>query len=120
LPDWPKIAKLSAVDQPPKEKAADRAFTLAEAAVSAVPIVGGPLAVVLEAIGGPVRRRQEHWLREIASSISELQGQVELLSKPLSENEAFADAVLHATQISECRVEPGYGWVVNQEVAKRV
>jgi hypothetical protein len=95
-----KVKELASVDQPPERKAGDRAFTLAEAAVSAVPVIGGPLAVLLEAIGDPIGRRREHWFREIASAISQLQEHTELLSKPLSENEAFIDAVLHATQMA--------------------
>jgi hypothetical protein len=88
------------LDQPPEEKAGDRVFTLVEAALSAVPIVGGPFAVIMEAIGGTLKRRKEHWYRDLASVISELEKKVELLSKPLSENEAFTDAVLRATQIA--------------------
>jgi hypothetical protein len=86
--------------RPPKAGKADIAIKVAEAVVSAIPGVGGPLATLSELFEGPISRRRQRWLEELAETVSELQRRVDELSEPLDENEAFITAVFQASQIA--------------------
>ncbi|MGH7925513.1 MAG: hypothetical protein ACREQH_13080 [Candidatus Binatus sp.] len=88
------------MDKPPKESKVDVAAKFAEAAISAIPIVGGPVAVLSELVGGPITRRRQLWFSQLATVVTELQNRVAELSKPLDQNEDFATAVLWASQIA--------------------
>ncbi len=88
------------MEKPPKEAKGEIALKIAEAGISAIPFIGGPLAVLSEFLAEPYARRKQRWLEELAQLVSELQGRVEELSKPLEENERFLTAVLHANQIA--------------------
>jgi hypothetical protein len=85
---------------PPKEGKGAIALKIAEAGISAIPVIGGPLAVLSEFLAEPYARRKERWLEELAGVVTELGRRVEELSKPLEENERFLTAVLHANQIA--------------------
>ena len=61
------------------------ALKIAEAGISAIPVVGGPLAVLSEFLAEPYSRRQKSWLEQLAGVVSELQDRVSDLSKPLDE-----------------------------------
>lgn len=86
--------------RPPKEGKGATALKIAEAGISAILFIGGPLAVLSEFLAGPYARRKQRWLEELAGVVSELGKRVEELSKPLEENERFLTAVLHANQIA--------------------
>ncbi len=86
--------------KPPKAQKTDIALKVGEAVVSAIPVVGGPLATLSELFDGPVSRRRQLWLEELADVVSELQRRVDELSKPLDQNEDFITAALQATPIA--------------------
>jgi hypothetical protein len=86
---------------PPKPGAGDAAQIITRAAVSAVPIVGGPVSELVNAIFGPfVERRREAWMREIADAVRNLEEHKGLTIEDLLSNEVFGDTVLQATQIA--------------------
>jgi hypothetical protein len=88
------------VSEPP-EKGTRRQIGEAavEAAVSAVPIAGGPLAVVwVQWAGAAYAKRKQEWEREIASAVQDLIDKVDdLAPERLVENVSFLDAVAFAT-----------------------
>src|ERR1700688_1236316 len=87
------------MERPPQEGKGAIALKIAEAAISAIPIVGGPLSVLSE-LAEPYSRRRQRWLEQLAEVVSELKDHVEDLSKPLEENDRFLTAVVHASQIA--------------------
>jgi hypothetical protein len=93
---------MSDIPEEPKKSAADVAYTVAKAAVSAVPVAGGPAAEVLGLIfGPPLEKRREKWLEQLADAVKEVQEKVaELTPEKLSQNEAFITTALHATEIA--------------------
>jgi hypothetical protein len=93
---------MSDIPQEPKKSAADVAYTVVKAAVSAVPVAGGPAAEVLGLIfGPPLEKRREQWSEQLADAVRELQEKVaELTPEKLSQNEAFITTALHATEIA--------------------
>jgi hypothetical protein len=93
---------MSDIPEEPKKSAADVAYTVAKAAVSAVPVAGGPAAELLGIIFGPsLEKRREKWLEQLADAVKEVQGKVaELTPEKLSQNEAFISTALRATEIA--------------------
>ena len=93
---------MSDIPEEPTKSAADVAYTVAKAAVSAVPVAGGPAAELLGLIfGPPLEKRREKWLEQLADAAKELQEKVAgLTPEKLSEDEAFITAALHATEIA--------------------
>jgi hypothetical protein len=77
--------------------------TIAEAAVSAVPIIGGPVATLLSnGIATVVDRRRQVWFIELARTVEQLGSRVdELQPERLADSDAFADAVMTAARIVE-------------------
>lgn len=92
------------MEQPPR-KSTGREVTekTVEAALSAVPIAGGPLALAFGAVmGWAYSRRMEEWLTELAEAVDDLQERVDGLDlDKLASNEDFVDAVVHATRAAE-------------------
>lgn len=88
------------MERPPQEGQGAIALKIAEAGISAIPVIGGSLAVLSEFLSEPYSRRKQLWLQQLAEVVSELQNRVSELSKPLEENERFLTAVLHANQIA--------------------
>lgn len=88
--------------EPPPSKSTGRqiAETGVEAGLSAVPLVGGPAAVVLKAaLSRAYDRRTEDWLASLAEEVNRLSGRVDGLSvEQMSEDPVFVDAVVNATR----------------------
>ena len=93
---------MSDVPEEPKKTAADIAYTVVKAALSAVPVAGGPSAELLGLIfGPPLEKRREKWLEQLANAVKEVQDKVsELTPEELSKDEAFVTTALHATEIA--------------------
>lgn len=85
---------------PPDRNGSDHGYAAARIAASLVPVIGGGLAELMSAVfAAPVEKRREHWLRELATAISELFDKVEGLSPDrLRDNEAFISICLQASQ----------------------
>ncbi len=93
---------MSDIPEQPEKSAADVAYGVVKAAVSAVPVAGGPAAEVLGLIfGPPLEKRREKWLEQLAGAVKEVQEKVsELTPEKLSQNEAFVSTALRATEIA--------------------
>jgi hypothetical protein len=87
---------------PDKKQTGDYVREAGRAAVSAIPVVGGPLQVAFENVfGSPIEKRKQEWLEELANAFEELQARVkELTPERLVENEAFVTVVMQASQVA--------------------
>ncbi|NUO19429.1 hypothetical protein HUU59_08290 [bacterium] len=88
--------------QPDEESAGDAVHTVTKAALSAIPIVGGPVQVLFESIfTAPLEKRKAAWLNELAGVVKELEARIdEFTPDMLSNNEDFISAVMLASQIA--------------------
>ena len=88
------------INKLPQAKAADHALTAVRAALSMIPVAGGPAAELFNAIvTPPLTKRRDEWLNSLAEDLVSLQKKVEGITvESLSNNEAFITAVMHATQ----------------------
>jgi hypothetical protein len=75
--------------------------TGAEMAANAVPVVGGPIAVLLAvALDYRLNQRRERWFTELAEAVEGLQERFDgFHPDALADNDAFVDAVMTATRI---------------------
>lgn len=78
----------------------DEAHTAIKAALSALPVVGGPAAELFGAIiAPPLAHRRDEWLQSLADGIQALQESVAgLTPESLASNEAFVSAALQASR----------------------
>ena len=84
----------------PSQTKGEVAQALVKAAVSMVPIAGGPLAELVGLVLQPaIGRRRDVWLGNLETAIEELQQRPDAPSiEELSNNEVFVSVVLNATQ----------------------
>jgi hypothetical protein len=70
-----------------------------EAALSMVPIVGGPLSVLwVQFVGAAYEKRRQAWAEEISEAVNDLLARVDNLEgEDLAANEQFLDALAYAT-----------------------
>jgi hypothetical protein len=80
----------------------DVARDAARAAISVVPMVGGPLQVAFEAIfAAPIEKRKEEWLQNLADVVVELGKRVdELTPERLAQDDLFVTVVMQTSQIA--------------------
>lgn len=63
------------------------------------PVIGGPALELFNAvIAPPLQRRQFEWMESLASSLKQLEERQQCIVEELSENEAFIDTVMQASQ----------------------
>ncbi|WP_410575542.1 hypothetical protein [Amycolatopsis sp. cmx-4-61] len=86
-------------DPPEKGKVGKFVEPAVEAALSVVPVAGGPLAVLWKQFAGAAyEKRRQAWSEEISSAINDLLSRVDgLEALSLGENEEFLDALAYAT-----------------------
>ena len=78
------------------------AANAAEAATSLIPVVGGPLSVVVATLFGySYQKRLEDWRDEVVAQIRRLNDERGVAVEDLAGNPAFLDAVATATRIAE-------------------
>lgn len=83
----------------PKESTGDHLHTLARAGISAIPIVGGPAVELFQMlIAPPIRKRQQEWMESVAKGLRRLEEQHRCVVDELSNNDAFIDTVMQASQ----------------------
>lgn len=83
----------------PKSDGQDVAHTALKASLSAIPIIGGPVAELFTlVIAPPLQQRQAYWLNELATRVRNLEAKTQLTPEQLRDNPQFIDAVLSATQ----------------------
>lgn len=80
----------------------DRARTVGDATVAAVPVVGGPALVLIEGVLRPsYQKRLDAWMERLGEVVKELQQRVGGLDEAnLAQNDVFVTAVTQATQIA--------------------
>jgi hypothetical protein len=91
------------LEEIPKTRGAlDATRDAARAALSVVPVVGGPLQVAFEALfASPLEKRKEAWLQNLADVVVELGARVDALTpERLAEDEVFVTVVMQASQIA--------------------
>lgn len=86
----------------PSATKGDAAYTLTKAGISAIPVIGGPVAEILSAvIAPPLSHRRDEYIRSLAEGLELLQEKVEGFKiENLSTNESFVTTVLQATQVA--------------------
>lgn len=86
----------------PKPTPWDYAYTAAKAALSAVPVLGGPAAELFAAIlAPPITRRRDEWLHALAEALSSLEDRVDGFNPgSLAQNDAFVSAALQSTRVA--------------------
>ena len=96
------VKKKRSYDAPePTPTVGDAVQRVARAAVSIIPGVGGAVSQLLEVVfGTPLARRQQEWREAVAETLHRLEEERGIRPEDLSENEAFIDATLQATQIA--------------------
>ena len=87
---------------PEQKSVGDAALQIGRAIVSAVPLAGGPLQVLLENVfKAPLEKRQLAWLHELEGVVRRLQEKIDgFTPDKLSQNESFITVALQATQIA--------------------
>lgn len=80
--------------------AGDWAHTLAKAALSAIPILGGPAAELFGVLLiPPLAKRRDEWLQSIAEGLHKLEEALQGFKiESLVGNETFVTSILHASQ----------------------
>jgi polyhydroxyalkanoate synthesis regulator phasin len=88
---------------PDKVTKGDIVHTVVKAAASAIPVAGGPAAILFEEVfRKPIEVRRQKWLEMLAEAVEELKQKVENLeNKDLSENQAFISSVMQASQVAQ-------------------
>ena len=83
----------------PDASAGDVGHSLIRAALSAIPIVGGPAQVLFETvIRPPMDRRRDEWLTDLAADVEAMQRNGGPTLDELAEDPAFIDVVLPASR----------------------
>jgi hypothetical protein len=84
----------------PERSGGDVALTIAKAGLSAIPVVGGPVAELFGLVVTPsLDRRREKWMHSIASRLKDLEEKVNGFKiENLAKNEAFISTLTQATQ----------------------
>jgi hypothetical protein len=84
---------------PPKETVGDHAHTLTRAGLGSIPLVGAAAQELFQKlITPPLEKRRQKWIECIAEGLRHLESQQLLSIEQLSENDAFIDAVMFASQ----------------------
>lgn len=90
------------LDDLPGRSKAEFGASIASAAISSVPIVGGAAAELFEFVLAPsLERRRDEWLRQLGQAVEELRQRMEDFDpRDLENNEAFVSAVLAASTVA--------------------
>jgi len=93
---------MSEIPKHPEKSAGDIAQGVVKAAVSGLPVVGGPAAELLGMVfGPPLEKRRDKWMDDLAGIVKELQSKVEgLTPEKLSQDHAFVTMSMRATEIA--------------------
>lgn len=86
----------------PEKAISDYAHSGAKAFLNAIPLAGGPLAVLFETVfSAPIDKRKEEWLLRLADTVNELCAKIDgLTPEKLSNDPAFISIYLQASNIA--------------------
>jgi hypothetical protein len=86
---------------PPEQSGGDIAHRVAKAGLSAVPVAGGPIAELFDAlVVPPLEKRREAWREEVADGLRRLETERGLSLEDLQSNEAFISLLVQATVVA--------------------
>ena len=84
----------------PQTNTEDRVHTATKAMLSAIPVLGGPLATLLEHVWIPsLHRRREDWMRKLGQALERLQAKG-FDVETLKDDEMFISVVTEATHLA--------------------
>lgn len=85
----------------PSRTAADHGYAAIRAAISAIPLAGGPAVEILTAvIRAPIERRRDEWMGAVSDALIALDRENRIDLAALSNDHQFIDAILEATRIA--------------------
>lgn len=85
----------------PSRTMADHGYAAIRAAISAIPVAGGPAVEVLAAvIRAPIEKRRDEWMAAVSGALTTLDRNNRIDLAALSNDPQFIDAILEATQIA--------------------
>lgn len=76
----------------------DVVHAIAKAAVSVVPLAGGPAAELFDLLRIPAAKRQYTWLADVAERLKKLEGEKRLRIEDVVESDAFVSATIRALE----------------------
>jgi len=86
--------------QVPKQSIGDVAHAIAKAGLSAIPVVGSPVAELLQLlIQPPIEKRRTEWMSQIGEALRDLEAKG-LKLEDLQNNDQFVSAVMYASQLA--------------------
>jgi hypothetical protein len=87
------------IGEVPRATAFEVVAKVGEAGLSAIPVVGGPIAGLLDAALAPaLTRRKDAWLNRLCLAVTEMQGRFKGFDpRELGENETFVSTVVQTT-----------------------
>ncbi|NTW40829.1 MAG: hypothetical protein HGA44_13265 [Cellulomonadaceae bacterium] len=85
----------------PQARVSDHVRTGLDAAVAAIPVVGGSATVLLNAVVAPsLQRRREAWFERMGDFVDRLTTDGRVSVSDLIDDEDFVDAVIHASSVA--------------------
>jgi hypothetical protein len=85
----------------PEEQAGDVGRKLIQAAISAVPVAGGPVAELMDIIRPSIERRRDEWVEDVAHELNRVRKRVkDLEDRDIANDQAFVTAVLNASTMA--------------------
>jgi hypothetical protein len=99
-PIWQAEGETPSLSEPPERSAGDYAHSVVKAGLGLIPLAGAPLSEAFDvAIGTPLDKRRDDWIRRIGEGLEELQQRFKGFDPAhLAENEAFVSTAYQATQ----------------------
>ena len=85
--------------KPPVAGKADTAHAIVRAAISGIPVAGGPLLEFFNLLVAPsLEKRRQKWMEQIAEGLSKLEGASRLTLEDLKDNQSFVTTMMQASQ----------------------
>jgi hypothetical protein len=86
---------------PPASSLGDKAHALAKAGIGSIPLVGAAATELFQMLlAPPLERRRQEWMEAVAEGLRRLEKEQRIDLGKLSENEAFIDTVMQASQVA--------------------
>jgi hypothetical protein len=85
----------------PEKTTGDQVHLGARAVISAIPLAGGPVLEIFNAlVAPPIERRRNEWMESVVSALEELQKKDSLLVERLQQDQTFHSVLLQATWVA--------------------
>src|SRR5207247_3882656 len=88
-------------EEAPEERAGDVVRKLVKAGASGVPVIGGPVAELMDLLRPSVDRRKDEWFEDIAHELNRVRRRVtDLENRDIYEDEAVVTTGINASTIA--------------------